>query len=95
MRARGEMAPRTLKRLAVIRRMLKSGKSQFEIADAIGLHQTSVSRLVRAYVHGRVSRRGEHKKWASLQLPPIDPEKAARITADKRAWWEQQSRRSA
>lgn len=78
-------SPETRKRARKIRFLLRRGLTQEEIGARLRLHQCSVSRIVRQFrlVEDRA---GEKPSWFCT-VPPIDPEKAARITAAKRAYW--------
>jgi len=79
-------------RIAEIQRRNAAGDSDQRIANALGIPRQQVHRLRVAYriptAHPK-----HHPAPKPLTLPPIDPEKAQRITNSKRAYWRSPSSR--
>lgn len=84
----------TIGRSELIARLLEDeGYSMAEVARRLGISRERVRQIARAAGIGRRrnavtgKRSGEGKQRAIQTLPPIDPERAAAITAEKRKAW--------
>ena len=76
------------RRERVIRKMRRQGKTILEMAAALGLKRWAVTDFCRRQGIP-LPRAGKAKNVAHswYSVPPIDPEKAARITREKMRFW--------
>lgn len=76
--------PETLRRVKVVRRLRSKGHTLQQIGDYLGIGAPRVWELCQRF---NIPSQRDFAPKARPQVPPIDPEKAARITESHKKYW--------